>query len=50
MGPFKDCLDIATELGGITTLEAAQQVFEKKMDKNNLAKLSKIKNPDILKK
>ncbi|MBW2410045.1 MAG: phosphoenolpyruvate carboxykinase (GTP) [Deltaproteobacteria bacterium] len=50
MGPFKDCVDIATELGGITTLDAAQQVFEKKLDKDNLAKLSKIKNPDILKK
>ncbi len=50
MGPFKDCVDIATELGGITTLDAAQQVFENKMDKENLAKLSKIKNPDILKK
>ena len=32
MGPFKDCIDIATELGGITTLEAAQQLFEKKME------------------
>ncbi|UCE53779.1 MAG: phosphoenolpyruvate carboxykinase (GTP) [Desulfobacterales bacterium] len=50
MGPIKDCIDIATELGGIKTLEAAQQLFEKKMDAANLAKLQKIKNPDILKK
>jgi phosphoenolpyruvate carboxykinase (GTP) len=50
MGPIKDCIDIATELGGINTLEAAQQLFEKKMDEANLAKLQKIKNPDILKK
>ncbi len=50
MGPFKDCIDIATELGGITTLEAAEQLFEKKMDGENLAKLGKIKNPDILTK
>jgi phosphoenolpyruvate carboxykinase (GTP) len=50
MGPFKDCIDIATELGGIKTVAAAQQVFAKKMDKENLARLSKIKNPDILKK
>jgi phosphoenolpyruvate carboxykinase (GTP) len=50
MGPFKDCIDIATELGGITTLEAAEQLFEKKMDTENLAKLGKIKNPDILTK
>ena len=50
MGPFKDCVDIATELGGIKTVEAARQLFGKKMDAENLAKLSKIKNPDILKK
>jgi phosphoenolpyruvate carboxykinase (GTP) len=50
MGPFKDCIDIATELGGIKTLEDAQQWFEKKMDTENLGKLSKIKNADILKK
>ncbi|MGD8521488.1 MAG: phosphoenolpyruvate carboxykinase (GTP) [Desulfobacterales bacterium] len=50
MGPNKDCIDIATELGGITTLDAARQLFEKKMDEANLAKLNKIKNPDILKK
>ena len=50
MGPFKDCIDIATELGGIKTVAAAQQVFSKKMDKENLTRLSKIKNPDILKK
>jgi len=50
MGPNKDCIDIATELGGIKTLEAAQQLFEKKMDEANLAKLQKITNSDILNK
>ena len=50
MGPIKDCIDIATELGGIHTLEAAQRLFEKKMDEANLAKLQKITNSDILKK
>ena len=50
MGPNKDCIDIATELGGIKTLEAAGQLFEKKMDEANLAKLQKINNSDILKK
>jgi phosphoenolpyruvate carboxykinase (GTP) len=50
MGPNKDCIDIATVLGGIKTVEASQQLFDKKMDEANLAKLQKVKNPDILKK
>ena len=47
---IKECVDILTELGGITTAEAAQGVIEKKADKENLEKLSPIKNPEILKK
>ncbi len=47
---IKDCIDIVTELGGITTPEAAQEVIAKKADQANLDKLSRIKNPDILKK
>ncbi len=47
---IKDCIDIITELGGITTAEAAQEVIAKKADQANLDKLSRIKNPDILKK
>ena len=47
---IKDCIDILTELGGVTTAEAAQGVIEKKADKANLDKLSRIKNPEILKK
>ncbi|MGD8972140.1 MAG: phosphoenolpyruvate carboxykinase (GTP) [Desulfobacterales bacterium] len=50
MGPIKDVMDIVTELGGIKTVDAAQQVFEKKMDAQNLAKLSPITNADVLKK
>lgn len=50
MGPIKDVMDIVTELGGIKTIDAAQQVFEKKMDAQNLAKLSPITNADVLKK
>jgi phosphoenolpyruvate carboxykinase (GTP) len=46
----KDCFDIATELGGIETPAAARQLFEKKMDAGNLAKLQKIKNTDMLQK
>ncbi len=47
---IKDCIDIITELGGITTAEAAQDVIQKKLDAANLEKLSKIKNPGIVKK
>ena len=47
---IKECIDILTELGGITTAEAAQGVIETKADKANLDKLSRIKNPEILKK
>ena len=47
---IKDCIDILTELGGVTTAQAAQGVIEKKADKANLDKLSRIKNPEILKK
>jgi phosphoenolpyruvate carboxykinase (GTP) len=47
---IKECTDILTELGGITTAEAAKDVIKKKMDKANLDKLSRIKNPEILKK
>ena len=47
---IKECVDILTELGGVTTAEAAQGVIEKKADKENLDKLSRIKHPEILKK
>jgi phosphoenolpyruvate carboxykinase (GTP) len=50
MGPKKDVIDIATELGGIRKAEAAWRVFEKKVDAENLAKLSKITHPDVLMK
>jgi len=47
---IKDCIDIVTELGGVTTAEAAQDVIQKKLDAENLDKLAKIRNPGILKK
>jgi phosphoenolpyruvate carboxykinase (GTP) len=50
MGPFKDCIDIITELGGIKDLKAAQQVFKDTIDPENLTKLKRIQNPDVLKK
>ena len=50
MGPIKNVMDIVTELGGVLTEKSAQQIFEKKMDAQNLAKLSQITNSDALKK
>jgi phosphoenolpyruvate carboxykinase (GTP) len=50
MGPNKDCIDIITELGGVTDLNAAQQVFKDTINAENLDKLKRIENPDVLKK
>ncbi|MDH3886102.1 MAG: phosphoenolpyruvate carboxykinase domain-containing protein, partial [Desulfobacterales bacterium] len=50
MGPNKDCIDIITELGGITDLNAAQKVFKDTINAENLDKLKRIENPDVLKK
>ena len=50
MGPQKKCIDIRTELGGIKDIDTAQQVFKVKMDAQNLGKLNRIQNPDVLKK
>ena len=50
MGPYKDCIDIITELGGIKDLKAAQQVFKDTIDAENRDKLKRIQNPDVLKK
>ena len=50
MGPKKDVIDIVSELGGIKTPEAAQEILKAKMDAANQAKLRQIKNPEILKK
>jgi phosphoenolpyruvate carboxykinase (GTP) len=50
MGPLKDCIDIVTELGGIKDLKAAQQVFKDAIDTENLNKLERIQNPDVLQK
>jgi len=50
MGPKKDVIDIVSELGGIKTPKAAQEILKAKMDAANQAKLRQIKNPEILKK
>ena len=50
MGPRKDCMDILTELGGIKDHKAAQQIFKTKLNDENLDKLKRIQNSDVLKK
>jgi len=50
MGPQKDVIDIVSELGGVKTPEEALEILNAKMDAANQAKLSQIKNPQILKK
>jgi phosphoenolpyruvate carboxykinase (GTP) len=50
MSPIKDCIDIVTELGGVKDPKAAQQVFKDAIDAENLDKLERIQNPDVLKK
>jgi len=50
MGPKKDVIDIVTEIGGIKTPKAAQQLFEAKLDASQLSKIRQIKNPQILNK
>ena len=44
MAPKKDVIDIVTELGGIKTPQAADQVLHDRVEAAQLAKLNKIKN------
>ena len=41
-------VDIVLEIGGISTMEMAKSLFEKKMDAANLSKIQKIKNESAL--
>jgi len=47
MAPKKDVIDIVTELGGIKTAEAADNVFEKRVEEAQLTKLNKIENEAV---
>ncbi len=40
-------IDILSEIGGITTLDAAEAVFQSKLDQNNQAKLNHIRNEKV---
>ena len=48
MTQIKKGMDIAQEIGGVATYEAAMQVFENNLDKTNLSKIQQIKHLDIL--
>jgi phosphoenolpyruvate carboxykinase (GTP) len=47
MGPKKNVIDIVTELGQIKTPEAAQRIFEERIEAAQLAKFGKIKNEAV---
>ncbi len=47
MGPKKDVIDIVTELGGIKTAEAADKLFEERVEAAQLTKLNRIKNEAV---
>ena len=41
-------IDIVTEIGGITTYEAAIKLFKDKLDKENLSRIQKIKHSEVV--
>ena len=41
-------IDIVSEIGGITSVEAGLEFLKSKMDEENAAKIGRIKNPDVL--
>jgi phosphoenolpyruvate carboxykinase (GTP) len=45
---LKKGIDILAEVGGISSIDQAKAVFEKYIDSDNMAKLSKIKNEEAL--
>ncbi len=44
----KEGIDIVSQIGGITTDEAAMEVFKSKMDANQLARIQRIKNTEVI--
>ena len=44
----KKGIDIVVEIGGITTLKEAMQLFENKLDETNLSKIQKITHPEAI--
>ena len=44
----KKGIDIVVEIGGITTLKEAMQLFETKLDETNLSRIKKITHPEVV--
>ena len=44
----KKGIDIVLEIGGITTLNKAMQLFENKLDETNLSRIQKITHPEVV--
>ena len=44
----KKGIDIVVEVGGITTLKEAMQLFENKLDTTNLSRIQKITHPEVV--
>jgi len=44
----KTGIDIVKELGGITTVEAAQQLFASRLDKTHLDRIGQITHPEVI--
>jgi phosphoenolpyruvate carboxykinase (GTP) len=44
----KKGIDIAVDIGGITTFEAAMRLFEKRLDEKNLSRIKEIKHSEIV--
>ncbi len=45
---LKKGVDILAEIGGVKTIDEARAIFRKKMDKESLAKIAKIKSEEAL--
>ncbi len=43
----KEGIDIAVDIGGITSFEAAMRLFENRLDEKNLSRIQKIKNTEV---
>ena len=44
----KKGIDIVTEIGGLTTFEAANKLFENKLDPTNLSRIQKITHSEVV--
>ena len=41
-------IDILSELGGVTNYESATQLFENRLDKENLTRIKRIQNKQVV--